>query len=171
MEKEAYQKAREYWLKKDLTSVKMEREALLKEIEKYLSENNTCALATGEGTYIRCTPLEYTYYQGAFYFFTEGGKKFIGLEKNENVSIAVFDKYQGFGSLKGLQIQGKGTLIVPFSKEYIQILEYKKLPVESLRKLKNPLYLLKVIPSSFDFLNSDFKKAGFGERQHLEMKG
>lgn len=29
--------------------------------------------------------------------FSEGGEKFIGLEKNANVSLAIFDKYDGFG--------------------------------------------------------------------------
>lgn len=36
-------------------------------------------------------------------------------EKNENVSLAIFDKYDGFGTLKSVQITGKAELIEPFS--------------------------------------------------------
>ena len=41
---------------------------------------------------VRCTPLEYSYHDGCFGIFTESGEKFIGLEKNKNVSLAVFEK-------------------------------------------------------------------------------
>ena len=36
----------------------MPKEALKSAIDAYVMENNTCALATGTGDYVRCTPIE-----------------------------------------------------------------------------------------------------------------
>ena len=169
MKQEEYKAAAEYWNVKDRDSVKVERDALLAEVEAYILANNTCALATGSGSFVRCTPIEYTYRDGAFWFFTEGGKKFIALEKNQKVCLAIFDRYEGFGKLKGMQVSGTAEIIKPFSKEYIELAEYKKLSIEALKKLSHPLYLLRVIPSRIDFLNSDFKEMGYSNRQFIEF--
>lgn len=42
---EEYIQAAEYWKQKDAQAVKMNRETLQKEVEVYIQENNTCALA------------------------------------------------------------------------------------------------------------------------------
>ncbi len=169
MKQEEYKAAAEYWNVKDRDSVKVERDELLADVEAYILVNNTCALATGSGSFVRCTPIEYTYRDGAFWFFTEGGKKFIALEKNHNVCLAIFDRYEGFGKLKGMQVDGTAEIIKPFSKEYIELAEYKKLSIEALKKLSHPLYLLHVIPIRIDFLNSDFKEMGYSNRQFIEF--
>lgn len=52
---------------------------------------------------MRCTPIEYSYHDGKLRMFSEGGEKFIGLEKNENVCLAIYDKYDGFGNFKSIQ--------------------------------------------------------------------
>ena len=62
------------------------------EVLESLHGNVVCALAAGIGDYVRCTLLEYSYHDGQFWIFTEGGEKFIGLERNKNVSLAVFEK-------------------------------------------------------------------------------
>lgn len=48
-------------------------------IENYISDNNVCALATGTGDYVRCTPLEYSYHDGKFWIFSEGGETLDGI--------------------------------------------------------------------------------------------
>ena len=55
-----FEKAASYWEEKDKTSAKMDRETLLREAEAFLTAHNTCALATGAGRFVRCTPIEYT---------------------------------------------------------------------------------------------------------------
>lgn len=40
----------------------MPQEALKKTVTDYIAQNNTCALATGTGDYIRCTPIEYSFH-------------------------------------------------------------------------------------------------------------
>ena len=42
--------------------------------------------------------------------FSEDSEKFIGLEKNENVCLAIYDKYDGFVNLKSLQVMGKAGI-------------------------------------------------------------
>ena len=103
MTKEEYAAAARYWDEKDAGSVRLERDKLRAMAEEYIRANNTCALATGAGSYVRCTPIEYSYHDGCFWLFSEGGKKFIGLADNPNVSLAIFDKYEGFGKLHGMR--------------------------------------------------------------------
>ena len=91
---EEYEAAASYWKKKDAESVKLDEAKLKKAVEKYILANKTCALATGAGEFVRCTPIEYTYHHGAFWMFSEGGEKFAALEKNKNVCLAIFDKYK-----------------------------------------------------------------------------
>lgn len=115
----------------------------------------------------RNTPIEYSYHDGCFWMFSEGGEKFVRLEKNPNACIAIFDKYAGFGSLKGLQVMGVANIVDPFSAEYNAHAAVKKIPLAALQKLNPPMNLIKVQLVNADFLNSDFKKDGFDSRQHM----
>ena len=142
---EEYIQAADYWKQKDAQAVKMDRETLEKEVEAYIQENNTCALATGAGEFVRCTPVEYSYHDGAFWIFSEGGEKFAALEKNKNVCLAIFDKYQGFGNLKGMQVTGKAVMPKYFSEEYVRAADIRKIPVAVLKKLPHPMNLIKII--------------------------
>ena len=169
MKQEEYKAAAEYWDVKDAGSVKMERAELLAEVEAYINANNTCALATASGNFVRCTPIEYTYRDGAFWFFSEGGKKFVALEMNQNVCLTIFDRYEGFGKLKGMQVSGTAKIIEPYSKEYIEVAKDKKISIEALKKLSHPMYLIRVTPIRIDFLNSDFKAKGCAYRQFIEF--
>ena len=163
MTKEQFKTAQEYWSKKE--QIKMPEEQLKLAIEAYINENNTCALATGTGDYVRCTPIEYSYHDGKFWMFSEGGKKFIGLEKNDNVSLAIFDKYDGFGNLRSLQIMGTAEIVEPFSDSYNAHAEYKKIPIGALQNLQQPMNLICVTPVKTEALFSEFKKDGYSSRQ------
>lgn len=163
-----FKKVQNYWKEKEATSVKMDASALKAKITEYITANNTCALATGADSFIRNASIEYSYHDGCFWMFSEGGEKFVGLEKNPNVCIAIFDKYLGFGSLKGLQVMGTASIVEPFSEEYNAHAAVKKISLAALQKLNIPMNLIKIHPVSADFLNSDFKKDGFDSRQHFE---
>mgnify|MGYP003233165085 FL=1 len=65
MTHEQFEQAAQYWNKKE--KITMPEEALKQAVEKYIQENNTCALATGSGDYVRCTPIEYSYHDGKFW--------------------------------------------------------------------------------------------------------
>ena len=164
-----YNSAANYWLQKDAPSNKMERTKVMERIVAFIEGHNTCTLATASEGHTRCTPIEYNYVDKCFYFFSEGGLKFRGLKKNKNVGIAIYEPYKGFANLKSLQIEGTASLIEPFSEEYLKILDYKKIPEDAMRKLPQPMALIKVVPSVFDLLDSDLKKEDFSSRQHYEV--
>lgn len=167
MTHEEYVKVAEYWKNKE--QIKMPKEQLQQAVTAYIDANNTCALATGTGDYVRCTPIEYSFHDGKFWMFSEGGEKFIGLEKNENVCLAIFDKYDRIHNLKSLQIMGKAEMIEPFSDTYKAHAEYKKIPITALEKLNPPMNLICVTPVKIEALFSEFKKDGYDRRQTLEM--
>lgn len=169
MTHEEYNRAANHWRVKEAGSVKLGREVLLAAADDYIKANNTCALATGAGDFVRCTPIEYTYHNGAFWIFSEGGEKFFALEQNKNVCLAIYDKYKGLGYLKGMQVSGIAEVVEPFSTEYIGAVEFKKMPIDVLKKLPEPMNLIKVIPKRIDYLNSDFKKDGYASRQIIEF--
>lgn len=168
MTTEEYKEAADFWKTKECKEMPVEQ--LKSVVEDFLRNSAVCALATGTGDYVRCTPLEYSYHDGQFWIFTEGGEKFIGLEKNKNVSLAVFEKNPNFGELKSVQIMGTAKLIEPMSAEYVAHAEYKKIPVAALQKLADqgqPMHLIRITPVRMDVLFSDFKKQGYDSRQKL----
>ena len=169
MKHEEYEKAINFWNKRAGKS--MPADILKSAVEEFLVNSVVCALATGTGDFVRCTPLEYSYHGGKFWIFTEGGEKFIGLEKNKNVSLAVFEKNPDFGELKSVQVLGTAELIEPMSDEYIAHADYKEVPVTALKKLVEkgePMHLICVTPIKMDVLFSDFKKQGYDSRQKIE---
>ncbi len=162
-----YREAASYWEEKDAKAIRMDRDALLHEMEKFIAAHNTCALATGSGDFVRCTPIEYTYKDGCFWLISEGGLKFRALEKNKNVCLAIYDGYTSFCNLGGMQISGTAEIIEPWSAEYLEILKLKNIPAENLKKLPSVMHLIKITPRRIDFLWSGFKKLGFDSRQHI----
>ena len=169
MDHEDYRRAAEHWKVKDRNNVDMPEDVLHRSMENYILQNNTCALATGTGDFIRCTPIEYAYHDSAFWMFSEGGEKFIGLEKNKRVCLAIYDKYDGADNLKSIQVIGKADLVEPFSDTYNKHAKIKKLPVETLKKLASPMNLICVTPVKMEVLFSEFKKNGYSSRQTIKF--
>ena len=108
-------------------------------------------------------------HDGKFWMFSEGGRKFIGLEKNSHVYLAIYDKYDGFGNLRSLQVTGIAARVEPFSEEYNTHAAFKKIPLDALKKLPSPMNLICVTPTRIDALFSDFKKDGYSVRQVLHQ--
>lgn len=74
MTREEFKAAANYWEEKDANSVKMDEARLKEAAEEYILANKTCVLATGAGDYVRCTPLEYCYHDGCFWFSPRAGR-------------------------------------------------------------------------------------------------
>ncbi|MDD6769524.1 MAG: flavodoxin domain-containing protein [Inconstantimicrobium porci] len=148
---------------------KIEEKELLKICYKYLSEHNTCALATGTNGFVRCTPLEYLLKGKDFYLITEGGMKFYGMLQNKNVCVSVFESYKGMGKLKGMQLTGIAENVEYLSDEYNNVIKLKGLKAEVLKKLPVKLNVIKVKISRIEYLNSDFKKKCYNISQILEL--
>ncbi|ETP71799.1 putative flavin-nucleotide-binding protein [Lachnospiraceae bacterium JC7] len=164
-----YDTAANFWINKDDQSKKMDRDKLFDRISKFIEIHNTCTLGTASEGHVRCTPIEYNFVDNKLYFFSEGGLKFRGLKNNKHVGVAIYENYNGFGNLKSLQIEGTAKLIEPLSDEYLKLLEYKKIPVDALKKLPHSMNLISVVPQSFDYLDSDLKKEDLSSRQHYDV--
>lgn len=168
MDHEAYEACINYWKKKDAGSVKLPQETLRHFVSKFLAEHAVCALATGSGNFIRCTPVEYGYHHDALWIFSEGGLKFRGLEKNPTVCLAIYEASESLGNLNSIQIDGTAHLVEPFSEAYLEAAAFKHIPVDVLKKLPEPMNLIKVTPRHADVLCSAFKKQGGAPRQSLD---
>lgn len=169
MTRDEMQNAAEYWEEKDAAAVRMPRDELISEMERFITAHTTCALATGAGSFVRCTPIEYNYKDGRFFLFTEGGRKFTALMENSNVSLCIYNEYAGFGTAAGMQVTGKASFIEPWSERYIELLEFKHIKPEALKKQPHQLHLIEIAPSRIDYLNAEFKKRGYDSRQHAEF--
>ena len=165
-----YQKAAAYWTDRQDGPGRMDPKEALAEAEAYLRSRTTCALATADlDGFVRCTPIEYTYEDGALCMMSEGGLKFRALERNKNVSVSVFDQFEGWATLSGVQIQGVADVIEPWSEEYLAYLGRRGIPESRLRGLSTEINLIRVRPTSMDVLLAGLKSRGFDSRQHLEL--
>lgn len=163
-----YDMAASFW-KRKTSEFPMEESELRGAVDAFIGRHKICALATGSGDFVRNTPIEYNYTGGKFWFFSEGGLKFKALKDNKNVCLAIYEESSDFGSLHGMQIYGVAQVVEHFTSEYNKLLEYKKIPLDAVKKMEEPINLIKVVPKEIDFLNSDFKKNGFDSRQHLSL--
>lgn len=136
-----------------------------KEIEAFLINKNTCTLATGYGDFVRATPLEYEYHNGNIYIISEGGLKFIGLSKNNSVSLCIYEDYKNMNSICGLQITGESEILEPWCDEYLDVLTRKDLKIENISKLPFNMNVIKIVPNKYEFLYSKFKNLGFDSKQ------
>lgn len=143
-------------------------ELLKNYIEAFLNEHNMCTLCTGSGDMVIGTPIEYMYEAGNMYIITEGGRKFINILKNGKVSAAVYNKYEGFAKLKGLQLKGNIEIISTDDPEYDRILKMKNLKPENVKNLNMIMNVLRIKLERADFLCSEFKSKGYDAKQIYE---
>lgn len=143
----------------------MDQERLHAWIDAFLSAHNVLALATGSGDRLRCTPLEYTWHDDALWILSEGGRKFSALRENRQVAATVFETHTSFSSLQALQMEGVAEIEDATSEDYGKEAAYRHIPASTLRNLGEPLWLIKIIPTSISCLNTGFKAEGFSSRQ------
>jgi menaquinone-dependent protoporphyrinogen IX oxidase len=141
---------------------------LKKAVEEFITSHNTCTLSSGKANRVRATPVEYTYYQGQIYIFSEGGEKFANILLNENVSLAIYDAYTDMEHLAGMQITGIAEQVADFG-EYKKIIELKGLNMDFIQQLKVDLNLIRVQIEKLEFINSKFKDKGYQVRQILKF--
>ena len=154
-----------FWKEQQKTAKHMDREQALAHILGFIERHNTCALATGTGDFVRCTPIEYTFMDGEFYLYSEGGDKFVGLEKNLNVSLAIFEYYGDKNDSHGLQVMGRATLYPPRCELFKKVLAFKGIPYDVMKAAKVDVALIRITPMVYEMYDTDFVKAGFDVRQ------
>ena len=154
-----------FWKEQQKTAKHMDRDAAFAHIDTFIKNHNTCALATGTGDYVRCTPIEYPYMDGAFCLYSEGGDKFIGLEKNKNVSLAIFEYYGDKNDSHGLQVMGEAELFPPRCELFKKVLAFKGIPYDVMKAAKVDVALIRITPKVYEMYDTDFVKAGYDVRQ------
>ena len=162
-----YEAAAEFWLEKDKDAVKMPPDDLREELDSFLKGEKVCTLAVADGNFVRCTPLTYTYREGKFYIFSEGGLKFRALAKNKNVALEVHAEYHGLGSAKGVQVTGEALVIGADDEDFIARANAAGMNGASLKKMG--LILIIVTARKLEYLNSELRKRGYCPRQQLDM--
>lgn len=138
---------------------------VLKAIEEFLLSHNTGVLATGWGTHVRATPIEYKYKDGHLYIFSEGGGKFANLYRNDQVSFSVCDPFSDFQHLAGLQLHGTARIIEPDEDEYEQAASIRSIPVARLRAMPVMLHIIDITLTTATFLWGGFTKQKKAPRQ------
>lgn len=154
-----------FWKEQQKHARHMEREAALAHITGFIANHNTCALATGFDSFVRCTPIEYTFMDGEFYLYSEGGDKFLGLEKNKNVSLAIFEYYGDKNDSHGLQVMGEAELFPPRCELFKKVLAFKGIPYDVMKAAKVDVALIRITPQVYEMYDTDFVKAGYDVRQ------
>ncbi|MDK2968018.1 pyridoxamine 5'-phosphate oxidase family protein [Lacrimispora sp.] len=152
---------------KDCPAKVMEKKKLLGFCEEFLTNHNTCSLSTGYKSRIRATPIEYQYRNGFIYVISEGGQKFANILQNPNVSVAIFNEFQGMNQLRGMQIKGMAEIIETGSTQYLEFLTMKNLDYENVRKLPVALHLIRIKIEKIEFLWSGFRKMAVDVKQIL----
>jgi menaquinone-dependent protoporphyrinogen IX oxidase/uncharacterized protein YhbP (UPF0306 family) len=144
--------------------VPLDHDKLKIAIDEFLSSHNTCTLATCHLDNVRSTPIEYNYYNSFLYLLTEGGEKFSNLLLNKNVSVSVYEDYNGMKNLKGMQITGQASFIED-DEEFNNVLKFKGLNVEFIKSMPIKMNIVKIVPEKIEFLNSQFKNNGYSAKQ------
>ncbi len=147
----------------------MSQEMLEQEIEGFIKKHNMLALTTGSGNEVRCSPVEYIYNNKCFYIITEGGLKFRGLTQNNKVSFGIYDTYEGMNKLGGLQVTAYAEMIPLLCDEYIKIMGVRGVNLETIHKLPIDLYVIKLVPNTYEFLYSPLKERGYDAKQYMEV--
>lgn len=158
-----------FWVEQQKTAVHMDRGDALAHIQNFIKNHNTCGFATGYGDYIRCTPIEYTYMDDEFWFVSEGGNKFLGLEKNRNVSMAIFEYYGNPKDSHGLQVMGTVEFYDNQSDEFKKLLAFKGIPYDVMKAAAVEVAVIRVKPTLYEMYDTDFVKEGYDVRQIVKM--
>lgn len=169
MNRQDYDRAASFWTSREPELKRMEPGQLLAKMEEFLTSHNTCALATGSGSFVRCTPLEYEYFRGRMWILTEGGLKFAALRDNSRVSAAVYEPYTGFDSMKGIQITGTAQVAEPGSREFKEYQIHRKEKEGEGAMIPQGLYLLVIHPEKMEGVFGEFLELGYSARQTVEM--
>lgn len=145
-------------------------EAVKEAVEDFLRSHNTCALSTTYRGEISSRPIEYHYLDGEMHFISEGGEKFAGLLANHRAAVSVFDSYQGFANLAGMQLTGSASVPPIDSPEYERSLCASGLKRSALARLPVQMHAVILHLEQALFTWSGFTRQGLEPRQVYRWK-
>ena len=100
----------------------------------------------------------------------DGGSKFIGLEKNRNVGLAIFEYYGNPKDSHGLQVMGKAEFYSNTSDEFKKLLAFKGIPYDVLKAAAVEVAVVRVVPYRYEMYDTDFVKQGYDVRQIVDKE-
>jgi hypothetical protein len=160
---------RDWWREAALVGRANPEEVKL-QVEDFLARHNTCTLATVYEGQVSSRAIEYRYAEGALYMVSEGGEKFAGLLSNGRAAVSIYESYQGFERLAGLQLTGWAEIPLADRPEYAQAVERFGLKLERIRVLPAHLHALVIHLEKAVYLWSGFTRLGYDARQEYTFK-
>ena len=149
----------------------VEEHKLQDKIEDFIRQHRSLALATAASGYLRCTPLAYMYLDHVFYVITEGGYKFRGILENGDASAAIYDELPEDGSrIASLQILCKAAPVPVGSDEYYTAMAAGGMTKDKLDAMPITLFLLKIVPLRYEYLDTDLAREGYDTKQILDTE-
>ncbi len=149
----------------------VEEHKLTERIETFIRQHRSLALATAAAGYLRCTPLEYMYLDHVFYVITEGGFKFRGILENGDASAVIYDeRTDASDRFVSLQILCKAAPVPVGSDEYYTAMAAGGMTREKLSAMPITLFLLKIVPLRYEYLDSDLMQEGYDIKQILDTE-
>ncbi|MDD5922153.1 MAG: hypothetical protein PUC44_03100 [Eubacteriales bacterium] len=86
--------------------------------------------------------------------------------------LTVFKTNAEFGMLQSLQMTGAAFVLDdPEDPAYRIEAEIRKIQLEALQKLDDPMYLIRIQPGEITVLNSELRKRGYRSRQTVSVSG
>jgi hypothetical protein len=148
-------------------SGQLARDEVKHQLEDFLAHHNTCTLATVYEGQVSSRAIEYRYAEGRLYLVSEGGEKFAGLLSNGRAAVSIYDVYQGFERLAGMQLSGWAEVPAPGSADYLLTVERFGLKPERLKLLPAHLNAIVIHLEKAIYLWSGFVRMGRDARQEF----
>lgn len=148
----------------------MPEEDLRARADRFLSTHSECVLATGHGTSVRATPVDYLYAEGQVYIYSEGGAKFAHLVQNPWASVAVYDPHTSMEDVRGMQLTGTVEVIRPGEPGHEEALALRGLTRDALATFPADLNVITITPEETVYLDTSLQKKGYAARQVLRER-
>jgi uncharacterized protein YhbP (UPF0306 family) len=127
-------------------------------VDAHLRANNVCVLASGQNPAFRAIPIEYDWDGDTLAFMSEGGEKFARMAVQPEVSLALADRYTGFATLRGTQMDGIARLLEQGDPRVDAMLARKAIPRERLLSLPCTMVFFLVEPTRIEHIDAVYAK-------------
>lgn len=137
-------------------------------IKDFMKTQGMCVLATCSQDEPRASAVEFFPVSTTLYILTEGGQKIANISANPNVSVAIHTQFNGWDSIKGIQVTGIAEIGKAGSKIFDEGVEaYKKR--RGLKGISIPdfMSIIKITPKKIEYLDTTLKAKGLGVRHTL----
>lgn len=147
------------------------RDDLERSIIGFLMSHSTCVLATCGLNAPRASTVEFFPQGLTLYILTEGGKKIANIRANPAVSLAISSPFEGWDSVKGLQLSGVAEIGLKES----EIFQEGEEAFRRRRRLKDAripdtMLVVRITPQVIEYLDMELCHRGFAPRQVLECR-